>query len=291
MKHARRWEAEAALLGNSLIWGTTFVLVKGALADVSPLLFLVLRFGLAAAILAAIYGGRFERASLAPGLFAGVFLFLGYFLQTAGLQFTTPSKSAFFTSLSIPLVPLLGALVYRTRPRRIEVIGVAVATAGMLLMTVQGLSLHFGTGDLLSVGCAVAFAGHIVTVGHYSGRSNFQTIAVMQIVVAAALAALTFWWAEPVRAHWNAGVLTAVAVTGVFATALAFSVQAWAQQYTAPTRTALIYTLEPVFAWGTSRILLGERLPWTTAAGAMLIVCGVLLVELKPSRADRHPTG
>ena len=90
MTNARRWEAEAALLGNSFIWGTTFVLVKAALADVSPLLFLLLRFGLAAAILAAIYGRRFERASLGPGLLAGVFLFLGYFLQTAGLQFTTP---------------------------------------------------------------------------------------------------------------------------------------------------------------------------------------------------------
>lgn len=291
MTHARRWEAEAALLGNSLIWGTTFVLVKAALENVSPLLFLLLRFGLAAAILAAIYGRRFERASLGPGLFAGVFLFLGYFLQTAGLQFTTPSKSAFFTSLSIPLVPLLGALVYRLKPRAIELAGVAIATGGMLLMTVQGLSLRFGKGDLLSLGCAAAFAAHIVTVGHYSGRSNFQTIAVMQIVTAAALCGLSFRWAEPVRVHWTGGVLLAVVITGVFATALAFSVQAWAQQYTAPTRTALIYTLEPVFAWATSRIWMGERLPWTTAAGAMLIVCGVLLVELKPSQAVRHPTG
>lgn len=291
MKNARRWEAEAALLGNSLIWGTTFVLVKGAIENVSPLLFLLLRFGLAAAILLAIYGRRFERASLGPGLLAGVFLFLGYFLQTAGLQFTTPSKSAFFTSLSIPLVPLLGAFVYRLRPRRVELIGVGIATGGMLLMTAQGLSLQFGRGDWLSLGCAVAFAAHIVTVGHYSARSNFQTIAAMQIVTAAALAGLTFWWAEPVRAHWSGNVLVAVAVTGVFATALAFSVQAWAQQYTAPTRTALIYTLEPVFAWATSRLVLGERLPWTAAAGAVLIVCGVLLVELKPSQAVRHPTG
>ena len=291
MTHARRWEAEAALLGNSLIWGTTFVLVKEAIGNVSPLLFLLLRFGLAAVILGAIYGRRFDRASLGPGLFAGVFLFLGYFLQTAGLQFTTPSKSAFFTSLSIPLVPLLGALVYRNRPRAVEVTGVAIASAGMLLMTLQGLSLHFGKGDLLSLGCAVAFAAHIVTVGHYSRRSNFQTIAVMQIVTAAVLCGLTFSWAEPVRAHWTGGVLVAVAVTGVFATALAFSVQAWAQQYTAPTRTALIYTLEPVFAWATSRVFLGEKLPWTTAAGAILIVCGVLLVELKPPPVVRHPTG
>ena len=291
MKITRRSQAELGLLGNAFIWGTTFVVVQGALSHVSTLLFLCMRFGLAGLILLGFYAGKLKRNALLPGMVAGLFLFLGYLFQTAGLKFTTPSKSAFFTSMSIPMVPLLSSLVYRTRTHLIELLGVSVATAGMMLMTLQGTTLRFGKGDALTFLCAIAFALHIVALGHFSGKFDFQTLAVMQIVTAALLSAGSFWWAEPVQLQSHRSVWLAVGITGLFATALAFSVQAWAQQFTSATRTALIYTLEPVFAWGTSWLLLGERLPWTAVLGAILIIAGVLLVELKPTQAVQHPTG
>ena len=184
----RTWKADLALLGNTVIWGVTFVLVKDALHDVSPLVYLALRFTLAAIVLGLVYGRKLKRASLRDGAIAGVFLFLGYLFQTTGLQYTSPSKSAFYTSLSIPMVPLLASLVYRSAPKWMEVAGIVVGTGGMLLLTTEGSRIVWDRGSLLSLLCAVAFAGHIVAVGYFAERSSFETIAVMQVTTAALLA-------------------------------------------------------------------------------------------------------
>ena len=286
----KTWRADAALLGNTLIWGATFVLVKDALRDVSPMVYLALRFTLAGLALFLIYGKKLRRDSVAAGVIAGLALFLGYLFQTTGLQYTTPSKSAFYTSLSIPMVPLLAAVLYRKAPRGIEIAGVAVASAGMLLLTTEGSRLVWDRGSLLSFLCAVAFAAHIVTVGYFAKRSSFETVAAVQVITAAVLAGAAFPFFEKARLHWTGPVIGAVAVTALFATALAFTVQAWAQQHTTATRTALIYTLEPVWAWITSWKLTGERLSGTALTGGLLILAGVLLVELKRETTPAHPT-
>ena len=291
----KTWKADVALLGNTLIWGVTFVLVKGALHDVSPMVYLALRFTLAAAALSLIYWRKLKRSSLVNGAVAGVFLFLGYLFQTTGLQYTTPSKSAFYTSLSIPMVPLLAALVYRNAPRWIEVGGIVVATMGMLLLTTEGSRVVWDRGSLLSLLCAVAFASHIVAVGYFAERSNFETIAVMQVSTAAVLAAISIPLLERARLEHarlkpSGTVVVAVVVTALLATALAFTVQAWAQQHTTSSRTALIYTLEPVWAWITSWALTGEKLSRLGAFGGLLILGGVLLVELKRPRSPEHPS-
>jgi drug/metabolite transporter (DMT)-like permease len=292
----RRWRAELALAGNTVVWGATFVLVKQALADVTPLLFLALRFSLAAIALASIFHRKAAVEIRQPGaarmgaVLAGGFLFCGYVFQTFGLRLTTAPKSAFITGLSIATVPLLAALVYRIRPRFAELAGISLAIVGLGLMTLEGESLAVGRGDLLTLACAIAFAAHIVTVGHYSKRVSFELLSVVQVAVAAALSLATFWWFEPPVIRWSAGVIVAVAVTALLATALAFTVQAWAQQYTTSTRTALIYALEPVFAWVTSFVWSGETLSRRAACGAGLILAGILLVELKPIRSETHPS-
>jgi drug/metabolite transporter (DMT)-like permease len=284
----KTWKADLALVGNTIIWGATFVLVKDALADVSPMLFLALRFALAAVVLALLYGRKVQRASLRDGAIAGVLLFLGYLFQTTGLLYTTPSKSAFYTSLSIPMVPLLGSLVYRSAPRWNEVAGIAVASTGMILLTTEGSRVAWDRGSLLSFFCAVAFAGHIVAVGKFSDRANFETLAVMQILTAAVLAGVSFRLIDTVKLRWTGPVVAAVLVTALLATALAFTIQAWAQQHTTATRTALIYTLEPVWACVTSWLLRGERLSGVAWVGGLLILVGVLLVEVKRSAGQKH---
>jgi drug/metabolite transporter (DMT)-like permease len=289
-----RRKADLALAFDTLVWGATFTLVKSALRDVSPLLFLALRFSLATAALTAAWflGWHSPKSgprALAGGILTGILLFSGFLLQTLGLQLTTPPKSAFLTGLASVMVPLLGALVYRNRPQPLEVLGVLVATVGLALMTLDGPLASIGKGDLLTLLGAVAFAGHIVTLGHYSSKASFEMLSITQVGTSAVLAVSLFWWAEPPHIVWRPAVIYAILVTGLLATALAFTVQAWAQKFTSSTRTALIYTLEPVFAWLISYWALGEGLAGRVAAGAALILGGVVLVEMKPMQSRSHP--
>jgi drug/metabolite transporter (DMT)-like permease len=287
-------KAEAALVWNTVVWGSTFVLVKAALDDISPILFLALRFSLATAALVGLFAARrrlvWNWRTAAAGALAGVFLFAGYLTQTLGLRLTSAPKSAFITGLASVMVPLVAALVYRSRPRVSEVVGILVATAGLGLLTLQGRGGPINPGDLLTLLCAVAFATHIVVLGHFSERMDFELLSVAQVGSAAVLSGSLFWWAEVPRVAWRPAVLGAILVTGLLATALAFTIQAWAQRRTSSTRTGLIYMLEPVFAWITSYLLVGEGLTRRAAAGAALILGGVIMVEVKPLRLRRHPS-
>ena len=281
---SRRQAADLALLWNTVIWGATFVLVKEMLRDISPLLFLALRFTLAALVIVCVFRRKLDLrpASFFPGVLVGCFLFAGYFLQTTGLRYTTAPKSAFLTGLASVLVPLLGSLVYRMKPQGSEVLGLLVATTGMALMTLEGPLGHVNRGDLLTFCCAFAFAAHIVVMGHYTDRVRFEQLATVQIVTAAVLSWALLRPMEQPHLEWRPAVFYGILITGVLATALAFAIQAWAQQYTTSTRTALIYLLEPVVAWITSYLLAGEGLSARASVGAALILGGVLLVELKP---------
>jgi drug/metabolite transporter (DMT)-like permease len=302
-----RRRADLALLVNTVIWGATFTLVKVTIRSVSPVLFLALRFSLATAALAVWFrfrgtGAPFTGAWGAragtrwlPGILTGSFLFCGYVLQTQGLRFTSAPKSAFLTGMTSVMVPLLGALVYKNRPRIFEVVGVLVATAGLGLMTLQGAvgsgaAGAIGRGDLLTLLGALGFAAHIVALGHFSEHMSFEFLSVMQVGSAAVLSLALCWWVERPHAEWRPAVVCAILITGFLATALAFTVQAWAQQFTTSTRTALIYMLEPVFAWITSYVFAGENLTGRAAVGAVLILGGVMLVEMKPLYPRLHPS-
>jgi len=287
----RRWLVDLSLVGVCLIWGATFILVKRALADISTLLFLTLRFTAATAVLALIFRQQFRspnlRMSLRAGLLAGLCLFSGYVLQTFGLKYTSASKTGFLTGLYIPLVPLFSAVVYKKIPQISELCGVGAAFAGMALMTIQTDLLDINKGDLLVAGCAVAYAFHILLLSRFAGSANLGVLIVTQIATGMGVGAGTFWWAEPVRVEWTANVWLALVVTSLLATALAFSVQTWAQRWSSPTRTALIFSMEPLFAWATSYLVAGEVLSRRGTLGAVLILSGILLVELKPVRFQR----
>ena len=287
--------AEAALVFVAFIWGSTFVLVKAALADVSTFLFLALRFLLAGIVLAIAYrrrmSGIFTKSwrKLWSGVLTGVFLFGGYVFQTLGLRLTTPSKSAFLTGLAIVLVPLLSSLVYRIAPQFREVLGAVIATTGMGLMTLEGTKFRIETGDLLTIVGAIFFALHMVAIGHYAPRDGFECLSVLQISTAALLGLSLCWWVEGIYIRWTPTVISGLLVAGLLATAAAFTLHAWAQQHTTATRTAVIFALEPIFAWGTSFVVLREVLDWRAAIGAIFILSGILIVELKPLKILKHP--
>ena len=267
--------------------------MKQALSDVSTLLFLTLRFTVAALALGLLLNKPLRtdfkqpllrNRSIRAGMLAGVFLSSGYVFQTFGLKYTTPAKAAFITGLYIPLVPLFSAMIYKKAPNPSELLGVVVAFAGMALMTVHRDLAAIGGGDLLVMICAVAYAFHILVLGRFAAESSVAIMSVVQIATAALLGAGTFWWAEPAHVTWTPPVIMALTITSLLATALAFSLQTWAQQYSSPTRTTLIFALEPLFAWATSYVLAAEVLSGRAMAGAALIMAGVILVELKPFR-------
>lgn len=283
--------AELALAAVAFVWGTTFVIVKGALADVSTFVFLALRFTLAAVLLAFWLRSRLVRRTCVAwggGILCGLFLFLGYALQTAGLRWTSASNSAFITGLYVVLVPFLASLVYRVRPRIAELGGAALAAAGTALLS-GGMPAEWNRGDLLTAGCAVAFAAHILAVERYSRRMDFERLSLMQIAVVAVLSWAAAAWIEPARIVWSPRLWIALLTTSVLATALSFVLYTWAQGQTSAARAALIFALEPVFAGLVAWAAAGER--WTPASlgGAALILAAIVLVELKPAAAARHP--
>lgn len=286
---SRSIKAHLLLALVTLIWGSTFVLIKAALRDSSPLLLNTARMSLATLLLASIYRRDLRRLSsmaLGAGCTVGVFLFLGYAFQTSGLQFTTPSKSAFLTGVSTVLVPIIMLALWRTRLHLWRAAGICLALAGLFLMTIPagaGAVADFARvnrGDVLSLACAIAFAFQIVFLGRASQRFPFRQIAVLQVGVAAVLMAVSVPFLEKPHLRPTETVVGCVLITGVLGTALAFTVQAWAQQFTPATHAALIFTLEPVFAWLTSFIFLRERLGIRAGSGALLILAGVLVSEL-----------
>lgn len=285
--------ADFTLALIALLWGGTFVIVKRALSDVTPVLYLAIRFTLATVLLLIWFHRRvrigFGRQEYWAGLRVGAVLMLGYVLQTAGLQTTSPAKSAFLTGLYIVLVPFVASFVNGTRPRLVELAGVVIAGLGMGLLSMQGETFSIALGDLLTVGCAVAFAVHIVLLGRWAPRYGFESLSLLQISGAAAVAWISVPLLEKPAIHWSPAVWSAIGIGALFATALAFVLQTWAQERTTPTRAALLFSLEPVFAWIISWFAGEETFTIRAAAGALCILGGILLVELKPAPAPAHP--
>lgn len=290
---SRSLKAHILLIFVTFVWGSTFVVVKNALADSSPLLLNAVRTVLAAVALGVIFRKelpKITRGALWAGFEIGTCLWLGYEFQTVGLKYTSASKSAFLTGISMVLVPVLLAVFWRRRINRWTLGGVVAAFIGLYLLTVpagQG-GLDFASealtsmnrGDLLTLVCALAFAVQIVFVGRSALRFPFAQIVVIEIAVCAAWMVVSVPLAEhDAFIRWTPPVIEMLVICGLLGTVLAFAVQAWAQQFTPPTHTALIFSLEPVFAGVTSYFVLGERLGWRGGLGAGMILAGVLASE------------
>ncbi len=296
---SRTVKAHILLIIVTFIWGATFVVIKNALAEISPLLFNAVRMTLAAFCLAAFFWKQVRAITgvvFTSGVLVGIWLWLGYEFQTTGLKLTTPSKSGFLTGVSVVLVPVFMALFFHRKVNRWTLIGVIAAMIGLVLMTVPahetGLAdwASVNTGDLLTLACAVAFGFHIIFLGRATQQHPFAAIAFLQTATAAVLMFATVPMVEAAHVTWSPQVITAILVTGLLGTAVAFTIQAWAQQFTPPSHTALIFALEPVFAWLTSYVVLGERLGGRAAMGALLILAGVLTSELKGTVDERPGT-
>ncbi|MDE3105262.1 MAG: DMT family transporter [Acidobacteriota bacterium] len=292
--------AHLLLLGIVLVWGATFTVIKDALRDASPLVFNLLRMTVASAALLAI-NWRWLRPlpprALFSGATAGLFLAAGYQFQTAGLARTTPANSAFLTGLFVVFVPVFNLIpairpANAHAPRLAAFTGTLLAFAGLLLLTTPpgtqaaALLRSIGPGDWLSLVCAVGFAAHLLTLAHASPVIPIRQLATLQIVFCTLFMLLTLPL-EPVHHLTGTPRLAgALLLTGLVGTALAFTVQSWAQQFLRPTHTALLITLEPVFAYLTAMAVHQQTLERRSFAGSALILAGMLVAELLPGDAS-----
>ncbi len=277
-----RLQADGVLILLTVIWGTTFVMVKDALGHGDPFSFLALRFGVGASVLSLKAGRRLlSPSTLRRGGVLGLFLFLGFALQTVGLTDTTPSRSAFITGMYVLLVPLVVLALFRRVPRVSSLVGVVLSAVGLYYLTraEAGVAEGISRGDLLTLGCSVAYAFHITLTERYAPKESVDSLVAVQLWVVALLSALCLPFTQP-RVEWTPAFVGAVVFCGVVASAVALSMQTWAQARTSAVRAAIIYSLEPLFAAAFSVVLGYETLGVREWVGGGLIILGVLVSEL-----------
>ncbi len=289
-----RARARLALLAATLIWGTSFVVVQKALVDLPVFHLLACRFLLATLLLLPLVRrgpGSWSPEIRRDGAIIGVLLFAGFTLQTYGLLWTTPSRSAFLTGLSVVLVPIVG-LAFGRRLRPWPAAGSLCAALGLYVLyrpSGENDAVPFGLGDALTLACAVVFAVWVLAVERVVRRHSVRELAVLQFGVVTALSLPSFLFDVPTADEFSSFAIGAILVMGVLATAGAFLCQLYAQRHLTAVETGVILTLEPVVAAAFS-VLLGVE-GWTSSLtyGGTLVLAAMLLSELGGSGKDPEP--
>jgi drug/metabolite transporter (DMT)-like permease len=260
----------ALLIGVTAVWGWTFVVVKDATAVYGVLGFLAVRFAIAAATLGPLCLKRATRRTLLTGGGIGVAMAAGYLLQTFGLQYTTPTHSGLITGLFVVFAPISAGVLFRVRPDWTLLVSVMASLIGMVFLTGQ-MPGDLRAGDFLTLGCAAAFGLHIALLSRYAREHDALVLAFAQLLAAAVLFGAAWPLVEPIA--WPPPkVWLSLLVTGIVASALAFYVQTLVQQRLSAASTALILTMEPVFAALFGYWLAGDRLTAVQLAGALCIM-------------------
>jgi len=271
--------AALGLVLVTFIWGATFVMVKDALNDIDPYFFAGFRFGIAT-VLSFFLLKRDE--SLSPieiigGLYCGIFLFAGYAFQNYGLILTSPSRSAFITSVSVILVPLIQVFFLRKKVKNKLWISIGLATFGLYMLLNPG-NEKINLGDIITFGCALSFAVHILFQDQYVNKKiRIINFFFFQSLVVTILSFLFNGVFESNITQFSYSVTSALFITGLLATFVSFLIMIWAQKILSPSETALIFSLEPVFAAMIAFLVIGESLGYLGWIGGLLVVVGVTL--------------
>ena len=276
----RAMPALLVLVAVTAVWGVTFVQVKDAVAVYPLFAFLALRFAIAGGTLAIPGAGRLAslgRTGAGAAVVAGGLLGAGYALQTAGLERTSVSSTGFVTGMYVVLTPVLALALYRDRLGGGAILGVLLATAGLALLA--GVHRGSGSGDLLVLAAAAVYSLQIVLMERFAPAYDAIAFTLVEMLTAFAGLTAVALFAGQVGMPHGSTVWGALLVTGVFASALAFLAQSWAQRRTSATRTALAFSLEPVWAAFFGFTLAGDRLGVTAYVGCLMIMAGIVVAE------------
>lgn len=294
MKRSRM--ADFSLLLVALMWGSTFLIVQNAVKVLPPLAFNSIRFTGAALLLALItfifYRQEWKQFSfrmVRDSLLLGLFLFMGYGFQTMGLLYTSTSNTGFITGLSVVIVPFLSLALLKHAISRYTWFSAALAAVGLYLLTFTGSALSLNKGDALILLCAIAFALQVAYTGVYAPHYPALPLATLQLAFVGLFsiaASLIFEGAAPL-AHSgellkDPDVLWAMLISIGPTSAFAFWIQTACQKYTTPSRVAIIYATEPVFAVLTGLTFGGEILSMSALLGCVCILGAMLMAELSP---------
>ncbi len=288
-KKLLEFRADFLLLTVAIAWGVTFLMVQDAIATVPVYAFLFWRFLIATILMAIIaykFYNEFCKRSVIYGIILGVFLFSGFATQTFGLAYTKSSIIAFLTGLNVIIVPFIAYVIFKQHVRKMVFVGSLLAVIGLYLLTMSG-TLTLGVGEILGIICAAFFALQIAFTDLYSKRVNvfmlvlfqFITVTVLSLIFSLSLDDVTF------NLDFDYIFLKAVIVTSIFATVYAFLIQTYMQQFTTPTKTAIIFAMEPVSAGIYGYFVGNEILTSIQVSGAVLIIFAVLLAEIKLKRS------
>jgi len=284
-----RRRADLLLITAAAVWGVSFVVVKGALASASPLLFLAARFTIATIVLAPFVNlrGGFSRGELRAGLILTLLLASGFATQAYGLQFTTPARSAFIVAMSSVLAPFIALVVLRHRTGWMVLLALLIAGAGIYFLTAPDTSGGgLNKGDLWTIITAVVFGGHIVAVSEFSKQFDAERLVWLQLpgtAIGSLIAALLL---EHLRFDWSPSLVAALLFLSVMSTVVALVWQFRAQRVMSSARASLIFCFEPVFAAGTSWLFWGETFSRSQGFGAVLILAGMVLAVVGEARAE-----
>jgi drug/metabolite transporter (DMT)-like permease len=294
---------ELVLVGVTLLWGSTFIVTKSVVREAAPLPYLMLRFGLAAAALAIVYRRLLPaaRRALVDGAVLGALNTVGLLFQVLGQVYTTASKSSFITSLNTPLTPVVGYLVYRTRPSPAQLVAVVMASLGVALLTYPTGGARWNPGDLLTLGCAVTYAFTIVEMARRSARHDTRALTLVLVAASALLITALYLTALAARALMplalqpevlrlearpflvDAKLAIEIAYMALVCTALTLTAQLWAMGRMSATHAAVVFALEPVFATAIAVGVDGSA-EWPGArgaAGAAVVMMAVLVSEIR----------
>ncbi|MDT7807079.1 MAG: hypothetical protein QOJ70_892 [Acidobacteriota bacterium] len=309
MKLKANLVADGAILLTTLIWGSTFAVARGVLDHWPPLSYLAVRMPLAALVFVALFPRQVfgaTRAAWKAGATLGAFIGAAFLLQTTGLLYTTPAKSAFISGLTTPLIPIVAYVVWRARPSRENLTGIVLASIGGALILAPVEAAGFNKGDLITLSTTLLFATHVTLMSLYARRFDVRQLSALQISFAAAFivaawlavrAAVALMGAgalppglareaEPLA--WSASAIWQLVYLVLIATVAVFMLWTWGQARMSATHAAVIFSLEPVFATGFAILLRGSA-EWTggrATLGAILILAGVIVSELRWGREE-----
>ena len=293
----KKYTGEIALLFNTLIWGGTFALIKNAFTDISPLLFLGLRFSIAALIfLPFVYASlkKTDKQTLIAGSILGFFYFAGFTAQSLGLNLTTATKSGFITGTFVVFIPILQIIIAKRKPKWFNILSVFLVLIGLILLSSKGenaldfikqLGSDFNLGDLLTLLCAILFAFQVVYVDVFTKKYEYLPMVFVQLLITGIGGLiLSFIFSistlETVKFTFNTTVIIAVLYTAIFASIIATVIQLKFQKFVSPTKAGIIFSIEPIFAAVFAYFLLSENISNFGLIGCVLIFIGLIVSEI-----------
>jgi drug/metabolite transporter (DMT)-like permease len=296
-KFIPRYFGEAALLLMTLIWGGTFVIVKLSLKDISSMLFIASRFGIASVILSLIFFFRkveLVKKSMLPGLLLGITLFISFCTQTIGLKYTSATKSGFITGISVVLIPFFQIFFEKKIPSKGQAFGTVVVFSGLLFLSSPGNSIvalftelgsSFNFGDIMTLLCAITFGFYVVQLDIETRKHDFKTLLITQLISVTLLSLIaSFLFSgfsyEPIHVQVTEYLIFGLLYTGVLATLINVFLQTKYQKRVSPTKAGIIYSFEPIFAATFAFFILGEKITNFGLVGCALIFIGLLISEV-----------